>query len=104
MLVLLLGVVQVGLVARDQVLTVHAAREAVRVAAVDPDVEAARAVAADGSGLPRSRLRVDVGQRGPPGSRVEVEVTYRCPTVVPIIGPLLGDVEVHARATMRVEG
>ena len=34
---LLLAVVQVGLIVRDQVLVVHAAREAAREAAVDPD-------------------------------------------------------------------
>ena len=39
---LLLAVVQVGLVVRDQVLVTHAAREAARAAAVDPQLEAAR--------------------------------------------------------------
>lgn len=101
---LLLGTIQVGLIARDQVLAVHAAREAVRVAAVDPDPGAARSAAADGSGLRAPRLRVDVGTRGAPGATVTVEVTYRSPTVVPLIGPLLGDVDLHARAAMRVEG
>jgi hypothetical protein len=100
---MLLGIVQVALVARDQVLTVHAAREAVRVAAVDPGPEASRAAAIEGSGLDPSRLRVTVGARGQPGSRVAVTVTYRSPTIVPLVGDLVDDVEVRATATMRVE-
>ena len=39
---MLLAVVQVGLVVRDQVLVTHAAREAARAAAVDPTEDAAR--------------------------------------------------------------
>ena len=46
---LLLAVVQVGLIVRDQVLVVHAAREAAREAAVDPDPAAALRAAASGS-------------------------------------------------------
>jgi hypothetical protein len=101
---LLLGIVQVALVARDQVLTVHAAREAVRVAAVEPGGSGPRFAAADGSGLDPSRLRVEVSARGEPGSRVAVRVSYRCPTVVPVLGRLVDDVELRADATMRVEG
>jgi Flp pilus assembly protein TadG len=48
-LLLLLGVVQVGLVVRDQILVVHAAREAAREAAVDPAPGAARRAALAGS-------------------------------------------------------
>jgi hypothetical protein len=101
---MLLGIVQVALVARDQVLTVHASREAVRAAAVEPGADAPRAAALDRSGLDPTRLRVDVGARGPAGSRVAVTVTYRCPTVVPLVGTLLDDVELRSTATMRVEG
>ena len=55
---LLLAAVQVGLIVRDQVLVVHAAREAAREAAVDPDPAAAKRAAVEGSGLRASRLRV----------------------------------------------
>lgn len=101
--VLLLAVVQVGLVVRDQVLVVHAAREAARAAAVDPAEGAARDAAEAATALAPARLDVSVSGRGDPGSRVAVAVTYASPTVVPLVGRLLGDVTVTARATMRVE-
>ena len=100
---LLLALVQVGLVVRDQVLVVHAAREAAREAAVDPSTERARAAAVAGSGLDAGRLSVDVAGRGGPGSRVTVRLRYRAATDVPLAGSLLGDLELSARAAMRVE-
>ena len=100
---LLLAVVQVGLIVRDQVLIVHAAREAAREAAVDPDPAAARRVAVDGTGLRASRVRVTVTGRGAPGSRVRVEVRYRAATDVPLVGAALGEVTVTGAVTMRVE-
>lgn len=100
---LLLAVVQVGLVVRDQVLITHAAREAARVAAVDPDPGAARDAAGAAADLVPARLSVDVSGRGEPGSRVQAEVVYRSPTVVPLVGRLIGDARLTARATMRVE-
>ena len=100
---LLLSVVQVGLVARDAVLVVHAAREAVREGAVTAAPGAARRAAEAGSGLSGPRLRVEVTRRQPPGGQVEVVVNYRAPTGVPLIGPLVPDVWLSSRATMRVE-
>jgi hypothetical protein len=98
-----LAVVQVGLLVRDQVLVVHAAREAAREAAVDAAAGAARAAALAGSGLEAGRLQVDVRDRGAAGSRVRVDVRYRSPTRVPLVGAALGDVTLEATATMRVE-
>ena len=100
---LLLAVVQVGLIVRDQVLVVHAAREAAREAAVDPDPAAARLAAVEGSGLRASRVRVTVTGRGAPGSRVRVEVRYRAATDVPLVGAALGDLTLTGVVTMRVE-
>lgn len=102
-LILLLVVVQVGLLVRDQILVVHAAREGAREAAVDPAAGAARDAAVAGSGLDGTRLNVGVADRGPPGSRVRVTVTYRAPTAVPIVGAAVGDIRLEASATMRVE-
>ena len=99
----LLAVVQVGLVVRDQVLVVHAAREAAREAAVEPAPDAARRAALAGSGLRADRLAVDVSGRGGAGTRVRVQVRYRTPTQVPLVGTALGDVDLEATATMRVE-
>ena len=101
--VLLLALLQVGLIARDQILVVHAAREGAREAAVEPAPGAARSAALSGSGLDSERLDVEVTDRGPPGSRVRVTATYRSPTVVPIVGAALKDIQLRASATMRVE-
>lgn len=100
---LLLAVVQVGLVARDQVLVVHAAREAARAAAVDAADGAARDAAASATDLSPARFSVEVSGRGEAGTRVEVVVRYRSETAVPLVGRLVGDVELTGRATMRVE-
>ena len=103
-LVLLLAVLQVGLLARDVVLVTHASREAARAAAVDGAPGAAREAALASSGLHADRLDVLVEGRSGPGSRVRVEVSYRAPTSVPIIGAILGDRAIRSSATMRVEG
>lgn len=103
-MVLVLAVVQVGLVVRDQVLVVHAAREAARRAAVDPAPTAALEAARQAAGLAPDRLTVATSGRAGPGSRVTVRVRYRSVTDVPLAGALVGDVTLHARATMRVEG
>jgi hypothetical protein len=100
----LLVVLQVGLVTRDLVLVTHASREAARAAAVDPRPQAAREAAERAGGLDADRLRVHTSRRGEVGSRVRVEVTYRAPTSVPIVGALLGDRTLRSSATMRVEG
>lgn len=102
--VLVLALVQFGLVVRDQVLVVHAAREGARAAAVDADPRAAQVAVEGATGLASARLQVSVRGRGGPGSRVEVEVAYRAPTEVPLVGALMGEVPLRARATMRVEG
>jgi TadE-like protein len=99
----LLALVQTVVVARDQLLVVHAAREAARAAAVDPASGAALQAAELSGPLDPGRLDVDVSGRGPPGSRVRTVVRYREPTDLPIVGRLIGDVTLRAEATMRVE-
>jgi hypothetical protein len=98
-----LAVVQVALVARDQILVTHAAREGAREAAVEADAALVRDAVLAGSRLDAARLTVEVGPRGAPGGRVEVAVRYRSPTDVPLVGPLVGDVTLGDRAIMRVE-
>jgi Flp pilus assembly protein TadG len=100
---LLLALVQVAVVARDQVLVVHAAREAARAAAVDPDVDAARQAAEQAGPLAADRLTVEVAGRGEAGSRVRVVVSYIVPLRLPLLGAALGDVTLSSSATMRVE-
>ncbi|MCY4424991.1 MAG: pilus assembly protein [Acidimicrobiaceae bacterium] len=97
---LLLTVVQVGLLVRTRVLVTHAAREAVRSAAVgeaDGEVRSAALASAD---LDPRRLHVLV-RRG--GGTATVELTYVEATDVPVVGPLVGEATFEARATMRLE-
>ena len=101
-LLLFLLLLQVALVARDQILVVHAAREAAREAAVDPRPASIRSAAVRASGLKAS----DLGAEMTPGggsSIVTVRVQYRSPTDVVLIGPLLPDIVVGAKAAMRSE-
>jgi Flp pilus assembly protein TadG len=100
---LLLAVVQVGLLVRAQVLVTHAAREAARAAAVDPDPNAALDAAEHASSLDAARMKVSIEGRGDRGSHVTVHVTYDVPTDVPLIGALVGDIHLEGEATMRVE-
>lgn len=99
----LLAVIQVALVARSQMLVTHAAREAARQMAVDPDEGKAAAVARATPGLDPQRVSVDVGPRGPVGATVTVTVAYRTPTDVPLVGALFGEPELRATVVMRVE-
>ncbi len=97
---MLLTVVQVGLLVRTRVLVTHAAREAVRSAAVgaaDPEVRSAALAAAD---LDPQRLRVVV-HRG--DGRATVELRYAEATEVPVVGPMMPEAVFEARATMRLE-
>jgi Flp pilus assembly protein TadG len=98
-----LAVLQVALVARDQVLVVHAAREGARQAAVDASPEAARRGALAGAALDPSRTEVEASGRAGAGSRVTVRVRYRSPTDVPLVGGLVPELVLGADATMRVE-
>jgi hypothetical protein len=100
---LLLLVLQVGLVARSQVLVVDAAREGARAAAVgEPNATVTRA-ARSTPGLDPRRLSVAV-DGGEGGDLVRVTVTYRAATDVALIGPMLGDRTLTATVAMRREG
>jgi hypothetical protein len=90
---------QVALVARDQVLVAHAARDAAREAAVTADPRAVHAAAHET--LPGADVRVV--RRGRPGERAVVEVRYVSRTDLPLVGALLPDLTLRGRAVMRVE-
>lgn len=100
---LALFLVQAGLVVRDQVLVTNAAREGARAAAVEADPSAVRLVAERSTSLAVDRIVVEVGERGAPGELVTVQVRYRSPTDLPLIGPLLSDPVLTAESTMRIE-
>ena len=91
---------QVVLVARDQIAVLHAAREGARAAAVDSDVGAGGAAARQALGLDLERATVEATRAG---DRVRVVLHYRSPTDVPLVGNLLGDVDLSGSATMQVE-
>ena len=99
---LLLVVVQAALVVRDQVLVVHAAREAARAAAVAPGSGPPRRAALASAPLGARRLDVQV-RPARYGGLVTVTVSYRSSTFAPMIGPLLPDIVVKGRASMRRE-
>ncbi len=102
-LLLLLVLVQVGLVVRDQILVVHAAREAAREAAVDPSPDAAKRAAATSSGLDPGRLELEITGRGRAGSRVRIVARYRSLLTVPVLRSTVKEVQLQGTATMRVE-
>ena len=99
---LLLVLIEAGLVARDQIMVVHAAREAARVAAVDPAPAAAVAAARSSGGL--DDMTVELRGRAGVGSRVTATVRYREPGRIPVLGILTSHLVLEASATMRVEG
>jgi hypothetical protein len=94
-----LVVLQVGLIVRDHVAVVHAAREAARAASVDPDP--GRAVKAARRTLPDAE--VSVGARPDVGEPIAVEVAYRSVTDLPLVGALFPDRTLRHRSVMRVE-
>ena len=94
-----LAVVQVALIVRDHVGTVHAAREAARAASVDPDP--ARATRAARHVLAGARVRV--GPRPEVGEQISVEVSYVSKTNLPLVGALFPDPRLRATVVMRVE-
>ncbi len=98
-----LVLVQVGLLVRDHVLVVHAAREAARAAAVEPTTEAARAAAVTATGLDASRLQVETAGSRTTGGLLRVTVRYRPEPAVPIVGRLFPSVTIQEALTVRVE-
>jgi hypothetical protein len=98
-LLLALCLVQAALVLRDDLALTSAAREAARATSLDPDP--ARAQRAAAAVLPGAT--VASGPRPAVGELVSVRVSYRSPTILPLVGPLLPDPVLVARAVMRVE-
>ena len=97
---MLLTLVQVGLVVRTRLLVTHSVREAVRAAAVGGSDAEVRAAALGAADLRGSQLAVTVHRSG---GLATVELRYVDPTDVPLVGPLVGDAEFGAQATMRIE-
>ena len=97
---LLMCIVQTALVARDAVLVSHAARVGARVAAVEPSMDAVRDAVVLAAPLHSDRLDIE---RSAEGDLARVTVRYRSPTEVPLVGALIGDVELIESAAMPEE-
>ncbi len=98
-IVLLLGVIQVVLIARDQIALELAARDGARAASVAADpTGAAERGAREATGLRPIRVSTVTGAK-----RVTVTVVHTNPTAVPIIGIVIGDVELSASVTLARE-
>ena len=104
-LVVVLGLVQVGLVVRDRLLVEAAARAGARAAAIQDDpaaIEDAAIVAAPG--LDAARFDLAVARSGSRGDPVTVHIVYDDPFRVPFVAWLLGSgVTLRADATARQE-
>ncbi len=90
---------QIAVLARDEILVTHAARDAAREASVTADV--ARITASARQNLPGAQ--VTVVRRGEVGEPVEVAISYVAHTDLPLVGMFLPDLTMHGRSVMRVE-
>ena len=98
-----LVLVQTGVLVRDHILVVHAAREAARAAAVTPTTEAARSAAVAATDLNPRRLVVDTSGNRTTGGRLRVIVSYRTQPSVPVVGKLFPKLTIQEQLTIRVE-
>jgi hypothetical protein len=95
--------VQIGIVVSMQTRLWHAAREAARVAVVDPDEDAA-AAAARRSGLSGIQMSIDP----PPhhrrfGEPLTVDLLLRPAGGIPLVSSIFSGMTLRADATMRIE-
>ena len=97
--VLSLGIIQVVVVARDQIAVELAAREAARAAAVSADPAAAAGSAARSA----TGLQPITVSTATTGDRVTVTVEYVNATDVALIGAAIGEVTLSATVTMARE-
>lgn len=101
LLSLVLLLVEAGLVVKDYVLVAHAAREAARVAVVDPRESAVAQAARGASGLVVGRMEVHL-RRGP-GRLVTTAVSYRHALNVPFTQRKIAEIPVSMQVTGHVE-
>lgn len=104
-LVLALSILQVGLLAKDQLVLEGSARAGAREAAVTVEEATVRRVALEAAAsLDLNRISVAVQRQAEAGSGVTVTVRYEAPVVIPAVAWLFPQaVHLSARATMRQE-
>ena len=100
-----LALLQIGLLIKDQLVVVEAARAGAREGAVSRDDGRARQAAVEAAVSLRSdRIEVDVRRDGSLGTPVSVTVLYRAATAVPFVEWLFpSTVDLRATAIMRQE-
>ncbi len=105
LMVMVLALLQVGLLVKDQLIVIGAARAGAREAAVSRDDRRARDAAVNAAVTLRSqRVEVNVRRDGGVGTAVVVTVLYRAFVVVPFVEWLFpSTVHLRASATMRQE-
>jgi Flp pilus assembly protein TadG len=101
----LLAAVQVGVLARDQLVLMQASRAGAREAAVSLDEATVRdAVVGAAPILDPASMQVEVTREGGQGSAVTVAVRYEATVAVPLAGWLMPPtVDLRASASMRQE-
>jgi Flp pilus assembly protein TadG len=104
-LVLALALVQIGVLARDELMVVQAARAGAREAAVTADAAAVREAAErSAAGLERASMDVEIVRGGALGEPVSVEVAYAAPVTAPLVAWLFPSiVSLSASAVARQE-
>ena len=101
---LLLWIAQFGLVLNQKITVTQAARESARAVAIHNDTAVAREAALASANLSANRLKVSVSGDANPGELVTVRLQYAFPTDIPIVGALIGDINLSSSVTMRAEG
>jgi Flp pilus assembly protein TadG len=104
-LVLLIGfvLVEIGLLAADQVRLWHAAREAARVAVVEPDGESAEAAARRNGFASLDMTITPSAVERIQGEPLTVRLRYSRSGMVPVVSYLFDGMVLRAEATMRIE-
>ena len=100
-LVLLLGIVEVAVIARTELQLVHATREGAREAAASPDSSRAAAAVRVALGARAGQARITVKRPETVGQAATVTVSLPYRVATPIFGGFT--VTLTSKATMRVE-
>lgn len=100
-LVVLLGIVEVAVVARSEIQLVHAAREGAREAAASPDTRRSSAAVRAALGEAGRRARISVTRPTQVGEKATVRVSLKHTVAAPFFGGF--SLDLKAQSTMRVE-
>ena len=105
LLIVALGLVQVGLILRDQLVLVEAARAGAREASVtSADAAITSAVDRAASTLDPARIEMEIARIGGQGSPVTVKLAYDASPNIPLVSWLFPSaIHLSAGATMRQE-